>query len=104
MIYVTAMRLKNSFYLKIKRGSRKSKRAYLDIAALYAALLAVAEKDEGVISLKNSCTSDIARLSILGGKYTEGAFNMAIEGIRETERKYPKNVEFNERMNSDEKP
>lgn len=98
MIYITALRQKNSFYLKIKGRNLRNRKIYCIIETLYNALLSLAEKDERVISLKNSCTKNVLRLAILGGRHTEGAFNMTIQGIKEIERKYPKNIEFNERM------
>ena len=99
MIQVTALGQKNSFYLKIKGRSLKDRKIYSKIETLYNALLSLAEKDDRVIKLKNTSNQNGLRLAITGGQHTEGAFNMVLSGIREIERKHPKNITFNERMN-----
>ncbi len=98
MIQVTALGRKNSFYLKIKGRSLKTRKIYSKIETLYNALLSLAEKDDRVIKLKGSSDQNVLRLAITGGRHTEGAFNMVLSGIRELERKHPKNIAFNERM------
>ena len=99
MIHVTAMKQKNSFYLKIKGRSLRNRKIYSKIETLYNALLSLAEKDSRVRKLKGSALKSSLRLAVTGGQHTEGAFNMALQGIKEIERKYPKNISINERMN-----
>lgn len=98
MIQVTALGQKNSFYLKIKGGSLRNRKIYSKIETLYNALLSLAEKDDRVIKLKGRSEQNVLRLAIKGGRHTEGAFNMVLSGIREIERKHPRNIAFNERI------
>ena len=98
MIHVTALGQKNSFYLKIKGRSVINRKIYSQIETLYNALLSLAERDGRVTKLKGRAEQNVLRLAITGGRHTEGAFNMVLSGIREIERKHPKNIVFNERM------
>ena len=98
MIHVTALKQKNSFYLKIKGKSLKNRKIYSKIETLYNALLSLAERDGRVIRLKGRTDKRVMRLAVTGGVHTEGAFNMVLQGIREMERKHPKYIAFNERM------
>lgn len=98
MIHVTALRKKNSFYLKIKGKSLRNRKIYSKIETLYNALLSLAERDGRVTKLKGRTDNRVMRLAVTGGEHTEGAFNMVLTGIKEIERKHPKNIAFNERM------
>ena len=97
MIQITALGQKNSFYLKIKGRSLSNRKIYSKIETLYNALLSLAEKDDRVIKLKGSTKQNVLRLAVTGGRHTVGAFNMVLSGIRELERKHPKNIALNER-------
>ena len=68
------------------------------MTALYTALVSLAEKDEGVAFLKNSCERKKLCMGISGSRKMEGAFNMLIQGIKDMERKYPSKIELRERI------
>ncbi|MBQ6937619.1 MAG: ribosomal-processing cysteine protease Prp, partial [Clostridia bacterium] len=105
MIKITAQRQGNRYFLKIKghAGFSRGKDIVCSaVSALYFALLATAEKDKGVYSLKSREADGYGEIEFIGGINMKGAFNMAMEGFILLARNFPKNVKI-ERIGNYEK-
>lgn len=105
MIKITARCQNHRYSLKINghAGFSRGKDIVCSaVSALYFALLAAAEKDEGVFSLKSREADGLGEIEFAGGINMRGAFNMAMEGFILLERNFPKNVKV-ERIDNYEK-
>lgn len=105
MIKIAARRQNHTYSLVIKGHANFSKGKDIvcsAVSALYFALLAAAEKDEGVYSLKSREADGYGKIEFSGGENMKGAFNMAMEGFLLLQRNFPKNVKI-ERIGNYEK-
>lgn len=100
MIKIVAMKQHQRYSLRIKGHAGFSKGKDIvcaAVSALYYALAETAQKDEGVYFIKRCESDGSGEIEFTGGKSTEGAFKMALEGFSLLEKNFPKNVKLYER-------